>query len=89
MPHVQARAISTLPLSRHFGTEEEWRFLLPGETLEWTGRVPSTAGKSFLSQMRLNPKWDVFAMSLTMTEGQGEGVEKVFTGLIDDYVSRE
>jgi hypothetical protein len=39
--------------------------------------------------MRLNPKWDVFAMSLMMAEGQGEVVEKVFAGLIEDYVSRE
>jgi hypothetical protein len=39
--------------------------------------------------MRLHPKWDVFALGLTTGKAESEEVEKIFAGLVDDYVSRE
>lgn len=87
-PRVAVRLISNPSYPRT--TESEWRHLFPHDLMEWTGRMPSQTAIGFLSQMRLNPKKEVFALGFSLIPGESGGDEgRVFSSLIDDYVARE
>ncbi len=66
-----------------------WKELLPRDPLAFTARLSSAAALKFLSDCRLDPSKEMYAVAFTLKPGSSQEEKKGWTYIVEDHLKRE